>query len=300
MRKHLEKFFAEYNYPKNSTEALLLAYDKMSGDPEFISLVEGFYNVYNPDPVFIFDTMDMIAERAGVHPYTAKFVYYACLSRELPAVYEKNGISLDIMHDSLADMRYKLFECLEVYGIPGFFAPNTFYGFYILHKFKLGRLEFCVDPYLGEPITIGDYTLNKGDRAISIHIPSSGEKFDKATRYDAYDRAYYFFRKVRGMDVKAFTCHTWLLNPDNKKILPEKSNIVSFIDDFRITFREEFEDGGPDMWRIFGADGDKPYDKLPRDNSLRRAIADWLAAGNKMGRGEGVFLWDPVKKCTVV
>ena len=45
-------------------------------------------------------------------------------------------------------------------------------------------------------------------------------------------------------------------------------------------------------WRIYGADGNKPADELPRNTSIQRAYADWLKKGNKAGWGYGIFLFD--------
>lgn len=299
MKKHLQKFFLSYDYPQTAVKGLLDAYDKLAESPEFISLVERFYTDDRPDPKSVETVMDEVASATGVHPYTAKFLYYACLTRDLPDVYNQNGISHVIMRDSLEDLRYKVLECMEVHGIPGFFSTSWFHGFFTLRLFKLGRLEFCVDQYNGGELTFGENVVKQGERVMSIHIPSSGEKFDRTARFESYDKAYHFFREVRGEDVKAFMCNSWLLYPDNVKILSEKSNIVSFLNDFRIVERKDFDDRGHDLWRIFGADGDKPYEELPRDTSLRRSYAEWLCAGNKIGRGKGLFVWDPVRKCNI-
>ena len=69
------------------------------------------------------------------------------------------------------------------------------------------------------------------------------------------------------------------------------SNIVSFMHDFDIIYSEETSDFD-NAWRIYGADGNKPADQLPRNTSIQRAYADWLQNGNKAGWGYGVFLFD--------
>ena len=42
-------------------------------------------------------------------------------------------------------------------------------------------------------------------------------------------------------------------------------------------------------WRVFGTECDNPPDKLPRNNRLQTAIADYLASGGKLGEGFGVL-----------
>ncbi len=298
MINHIRRFCLDYEYPQSSADVLIEAYGKMKGDNEFFSLIDVFYTHSRPDSPTVTKLIEEAAERTSVDPLAAKLLFYICLVPDLQKQYEKYGIDLDIMHDSLKGLRCKLYECMEVNGVTGTCSPGWFYNIFTMKVFKLGRMEFCIEPYHSVPVTIGDYAVNTGDDVISVHIPSTGEKFDKAARLDSYDRAYRFFRDVMGKDVKTFFCGTWLLYPDNKKILPETSNIVSFMDDFRILLKGEYHDEGV-LWRIFGADANKPYNELPRNTSLRRAFADWLSAGNRMGRGEGVFVWDTLNKCTI-
>ena len=91
-----------------------------------------------------------------------------------------------------------------------------------------------------------------------------------------------------------FCCGSWLLYPRHREFLPEKSNILRFLDDFEIVSWAEKENFG-DAWRVFGRYSELPVEQLPRDTSLRRAYADWLAAGNKTGDGYGLFLFDGEK-----
>lgn len=296
MKKHLKKFFLAYDYPEDSVKQLLEAWEKLENSAEFISLVERFYTDNCPIPKEIETVMDAVSEAVGVHPYTAKFLYYCALTRDLPEEYNKRGISHVVMHDSLNDLRYKLMECLEVHGLPGFFSTSWFYGFFKLQLFKLGRLEFHVVPYKGEDRTVGDQLLKNGDDIINIHIPSSGEPFDEAARYDSYEKAYHFFKEKFSKDVKVFHCHSWLLYKEQEKFLPEKSNIRGFMKDFNIVSSEEYETPRDNMWRIFGKYADLPANELPRDTSLRRAYAEWFEAGNTCGFGRGYFMWDDVLK----
>ena len=48
----------------------------------------------------------------------------------------------------------------------------------------------------------------------------------------------------------AFCCHSWLLFPENREILPETLNMVDFIGDFYIYDSEEY-DVFHDKWRVF-------------------------------------------------
>ena len=82
-------------------------------------------------------------------------------------------------------------------------------------------------------------------------------------------------------------CATWLFNPDHYKILSENSNIIGFMNDFDI-IEEMIDEEFKYRWRIFGKDADLPFDKLPRDTSLQKAYADWMASGNTAKAGYGI------------
>ena len=84
----------------------------------------------------------------------------------------------------------------------------------------------------------------------------------------------------------------------NKQILQEKSNIVSFMDDFKIVTSEEYPDNR-NMWRIFGSGAELPPNELPRQTSMQKAFADWIQSGHRLGGGVGVFVYDPVRKITI-
>ena len=89
-------------------------------------------------------------------------------------------------------------------------------------------------------------------------------------------------------------CGSWLLYPRHREFLPEKSNILKFLNDFEIVSWEEKENFG-DAWRVFGRYADLPFEQLPRDTSLRKAFAEWLCSGRKTGSGFGFIIFDGEK-----
>jgi len=300
MKNYLESFFKRYDYPEAASAELLGAYDILSKNDDFNAVVKLFYDVDELRPADIERAMEKVSRDTGVHEYTVKYLYYVCLTKFLPKLYKEKGIPEEVMWDSLEDFKYKLFECLEVHGIPGFHSTSWFYSFLRARLFKLGRMEYHIIPYRGDTVEIGGVTVKDGDDTINIHIPSAKDSFGKEARYDSYSKAYRFFKDVIGQEVKVFQCNSWLLYSKNLEILPETSNIVSFIGDFKIVKDEEFKEPRSNMWRIFGRYGEAPADQLPRDSSLRRAYADYLATGAYPGHSKGVFVWDDVNKKTIV
>ncbi len=299
MKNYLKFLFDRLEFPKQHNGTLFEAYDVLSKYDEFNTLVESFYIDKNMTHGEVDAHLNHLIELTGLNPHTAKFVFYCCLTKELPKEYAAAGISEDIMWDTLEDFRYKLYTCLEIKGVPGYFACLWFFGIVRLTIFKIGRLEYKLKEFEDEDITLGDYTVKKGERVIDIHIPSSGESFDTAARYESYSRTYKFFREVRKEDVKAFVCSSWLLFPEHYQMLKPTSNIVSFMNDFNIYRSEMYEDKRLNLWRFFGSHAEKPFEELPRTNSLWRAYAERLCAGGDVGRGIGVFVWDDVNKVTI-
>lgn len=298
MKTYLKNFFERYDYPADSVKILMGAYDVLEKNEEFCEFLDRFYKEEGLGIDVITPAMKKIAADTGLHMYTVPFLYYICLGKELPKLYEAKGIDISVMWDSLWDFKYKLLECLDVHGVPGFFACGWFYDFLRADLFKLGRMEYHIREYGGEPRIIGGKEVKKGDKYINIHIPSAKESFSAETRYASYEKAYNFFKNLTGEDIDLFGCGSWLLFGKNREILDPKSNIISFMDDFKLTKSELYEDPRDDMWRIFGKYANAPANELPRDTSLRRAYADYLATCGA-GHGSGFFRWDKEKKMPV-
>ena len=304
MKAYLNEFFAFYNYPEAAVQALNDAYDKLKDNENLNFLLDNFYKDTTIGMGKIENMMDEAAEITGVHKYTAKFLFYVLLSKQLKEEYKAKGLDEQIYIDSMADLGYKVKESFKVYGVWGFFATGWFYNFFRLGCFKLGRLEFEIiglnlDNLEQKEYTVAGKTVKAGTPIINIHIPSSGEPFDKQARLDSYNKAYHFFNDVLGKNIDTFACGSWLLYDKNKEILGEKSNIVDFANDFNILGSWEYKDPWHDMWRIFGKYGTGPAEALPRETSLQRAYADFISNGGIPGASKGVFVWDDVNKITL-
>ncbi len=277
----------------------LSAYDALSQNGDFTALYDTFYTDNSLTAESVEEKLISIAEQTGVHEYTAKYLFYLCLTKVLIPRYKEQGIDEQIIFDTFEDFKYKLNECLDSYGISGFKDTLWYFNFMRGLIFKIGRLQYEIMEYHFQEATVGGVELKAGDTVLNVHIPSSGESFDKAARFDSYSKAYYFFRDVMHIDAKMYVCSSWLLFPDNTKILSPKSNIVSFMDDFNIFFSYNYQNAYNVLRFMFGGMENVPYEELPRDSSLRRAYVDWLLAGNSVGFGRGAFIWDEENKTVI-
>lgn len=238
--------------------------------------------------------MKEIAAETGV-PYQSlhQLLYLNC-AYDLCALYRQRGIADEIFYASMNDLRCKLIECREVYGMWGNATDGWSDGFFKLDRFALGRLQYEQRTFPHEDYICGEVILRQGDPVLNTHIPSAGP-FPRALRYDSYRRAFDFYPEIRCCGkYLPIICNSWLLFPDHEKFLPQNSNILDFMRDFDI-IKSSYSERPHAWWRIFGRHFQDPFDKLPRDTSLRRAYANWLVAGNNTGSGHGVMLFDGEK-----
>lgn len=298
MKQYICEFMTEYDYPQPASDAVFEAYDALEKNENFHTLLNCYYKDENINVDKEEGPLYPISQSENVHFYTAKLVFYICLSRDLKREYLKAGYTEAFWSENIADLHCKMMECFNVHHIWGIFSLGWFNHVFRMRTFTLGRMCYNVGEYDGENFAVASRTVKRGDKFISIHIPSSGKPFDRAARLDSYERAYYFFKEDFGEKEPLFRCESWLLYPANRKILSSGSNIVSFADDFKLVKSYEYPDNRY-MWRIFGDKYELPPEELPRDSSLRRAYADFLAKGNKPGAGVGFFLYDPINRTTL-
>ncbi len=138
-----------------------------------------------------------------------------------------------------------------------------------------------------------ELALSTGDYILEIHIPA-GSRLDLKECKESLAGALLFYKNYfPNRSITAFTCGSWLLEPQFEKILPQTSNIVQFQKLFHIYPIPGNE--GPFLDRVFGygyTDKLPDLQKLPRETSLQRAIADFLISGNRMRPAAGIILAD--------
>lgn len=289
MKKYLTDFFNDFDYPPSDAEHLLSVYEKISANGEAAAILNDAVSAYAAN--IDIDHKEEILGRArkisnitSIHPYTVDLLVYICLTKRLRELYVEKGLDLQIFRDSVLDLKWKLDECKTVKGICGSFVAGWFGGFFKLTRFALGRLQF-------EVVTARcDYekngvTLKKGEtKVINVHIPRTGTPMDKTGCDEAYAKARAFFKNEVGEN-GAFVCHSWILFPENKSILPAHTNTYRFLSEYDIV-DWGYNEGG-DLWRLFDTHEMNP-ERLPTNTSLRRAYATHLKNGGRVGWGYGI------------
>lgn len=291
MREYLISFFKEFEYEDKDAQHLLYAYDIITSKESANKLLREILSAYEAniamdDQAEIFNRARRISEITRVHDYTTELLMFICMTKHMKEVYSERGLDMQIYRDSVLDLKWKLEECKAVKGICGSFVSPWFCGFFDLTRFALGRLQF-------EMITIWqDYKKNgvcleRGkSRVINVHIPRTGTPLDRESCDKAYAQAREFFKEQVGDDCP-FVCHSWLLYPENKNILPPHTNIYRFMSEYDIIDWEV--NNGDDLWRLFDTEEKNP-DRLPADSSLRRCYIEHMKNGGRVGCGFGVKL----------
>jgi len=137
--------------------------------------------------------------------------------------------------------------------------------------------------------------LAPGDPILDTHIPAGGN-FNVQSCAESLNYAMEFFAKYfPNKSFKGWACHSWFLDNQYEMILSEHSNILKFQ---RELYLYPINEGGEDSyWRIFGENGMKDGIKnAPRNNSMQKAVAEFIEQGSKLSAGGGFFLKDDIKE----
>ncbi len=298
--EYLRNFFEEFEYPEEGANALFSGYAtfKAAGlEGDFDGLIVRYEKDMLTDHRQLRVAMQALSQKAGVHEYQGTLLLMIALSAPLKGYYAQKGISLEIWRDSMLDLKYKMLECKQLYGVWGVNAGDWFAWFFQCKRFGFGKLQFEIAPFKwsydfeGE-IEIDGATLTAETLVLNTHIPNTGLPLDRESAHEAYARAKAFYKEFDGSifqgDRVIFSCRSWLLFQRHKEVLKKESNLYRFMEDFNIVNEGEYPDYSL-TWRIFGTKKLDDIEALPQKTSLQRAYAGWMKKGEKTGWAVGAF-----------
>ena len=291
---YIKEFCQKYEYEPDAVDFLEEAYHILKNNKEgfeiFCSCVELYKNNIEFESQPVFEKIRSLSKITGLHDFTLELLYMISLTPHLKELYIKENLPEDIYDASVCDLKWKAKECKDNYGVWGMFVGWWTIGFFKLKRFAIGRLQFNMREFPHD-MSANGLSFAKGEKYIDVHIPSSG-RLDYDECQSAYKRAAEFFSKRYGMKNIIFGCRSWLLSPDNEKILPENSNILKFMRDYTI-LEIDIDPENSNLWRIFNKMR-MPEDvsMLPEDTSLRKAFKKWLQKGNTINAAFGVIIYD--------
>ena len=236
------------------------------------------------------DLLQEIADATGIHRYTVDMVFLLLSAKPLEYLYLRQGLPMQMYLDSMADLRYKLFECQKMHGKWGTFVTPWFPGFYRLQRYTFGRLEYDVTTSTEEYKDV----LKPGDLMLSCHIPSSGPLLEDAVK-DSLRQAYRFFQDKNMLPSNGklvVRCMSWLLYPPILEKLDDNTNMKKFYRLFDIVDQGPHEQNH-DFWRVFYVPySEEALQTVPVRTRLERVLVEHLKSGEKMGAGKGFLVVD--------
>ena len=297
----LEQFCSFYDYPNEAVTAFRDVFEQLNFKEEYGAPFEAMRKRFLLHQATIYDLMEELhglAATMGIAEETLDFVFLLSLVEDLLEKYRFAGVEESVYWETMADLGYKLRECLAVRHIPGTFVTGWFNDYFRLERFAFGRFQYEIRHvriyHDGEPRY---YTLssgakvNEGDLFLNLHIPSSGVPLTEEVRLASYQKAWEHLHLLFPNGKALFGCHSWLLYPNMQKFLPETMNVIQFQKDFCIVDSED-DPTFHNAWRLYSDQAGKPVGELPRDTTFRRLYAEWLSQGNTAGDGLGSCLYD--------
>lgn len=128
--------------------------------------------------------------------------------------------------------------------------------------------------------------LKKGDPVLDVHI-QEGSKLDHSLCGKSLSMAIDFFdRHYPELEFKAFTCFSWLLDPQLQQLLKKEANIVRFQKEFYLY--PVFSDETQALERVFKHQGIN-VDAASAGTVLQKKIIEFMSTGKKLQEG-GMFL----------
>ena len=284
----LQNLMAVGGYPSAAVENITALADRIDGNAQLSSQLETLVNEYMYPEADGLDAclaaVKALAEKYGENEYCLYNMFILACAPILKERFDAAGFPERVFYNTADDFRCKLLECKACKGVWGTFHPGWNDGAFKMRRFAFGRFQYevCTYDWENDFVTSCGKVMHVGDKYINIHIPSTGVPLTDDVRLASYKEAYEYYKDMFPDGLMLFCCGSWLLYPRHREFLPKHLNILRFMDDFEVVGWAEkptFEND----WRIYGADAELPYDKLPRKTSLQRAYADWLLSGNKAG-----------------
>ncbi|MEU6849108.1 acyltransferase domain-containing protein [Actinacidiphila alni] len=269
--------------PEADREAVVATMPGPATDPERWRALTSCHTALSAPPGTPVDWPDAPAALGAAGRYFYVHLFLAALPDAL-AAHRALGVPEDVTRATFADVGEKMRLYRLAHGTGGLDRQVWLLRHFRGTLFRLGRLQFDrarldAVAYGGTPDGGGPAD---GEPVLEVHIPGDGPLTPEACA-DSYGRARAFFARHFPAEPYAYaTCRSWLLDDQLAAYLPPTSHIIGFQRRHRLFGARPCCDDAV-LEFVFhrppGAPGPADPDRLPRDTTLRRAIADHLRAG---------------------
>lgn len=208
---------------------------------------------------------------------------YSGWALEAHREYRERGIPDEVFFDSFRDFTLWSRQCWRQKGRWGLTEWEWNALTLKLAVFRLGRLQYQ-PRVLREPLSVQGREIPSGTPVLELHIPEGGpllpERVDSSLA-----AANPFFERYFSQGYALMHCHSWLLAPELRQLLPPDSNILAFqsrfvVYDVDYSFRQAEE-------RVFG-DIREDVEAYPARTGLQTNLKAHLLSGGRVGIGQGI------------
>ena len=187
------------------------------------------------------------------------------------AEYTRLGISEEIYVATMAAFSRFVREHMDSYGCYGFNRGSWTPRQVSCKLFRIGQLEYEMTSREGEPI-------------VSLHIPTDVDLRPQVLRPSLQEGLQEFYRLFPEYKGRKVYCHSWLMSPLLKDLLPETSNILKFQEMFDV---EADTLPGRDILLWVFKNPKLPPEEFPEDTSLQRKLKQFFLNGGQFLDGKG-------------
>lgn len=146
-----------------------------------------------------------------------------------------------------------------------------------------------------EPVTLyltqWQEVLRQGDPVMTVHIPSRGRMGPEECGASFTMAVEFYKQHFPEVAFRAFTCHSWLLDPQFDQLQPPPPNICAFMREWYL-HPAEGADERQTWQRVFDLFGDwnqRDWNTAAQNTSLQRSIVSFAREGKHLRGGGGVI-----------
>ncbi|MEV0635720.1 acyltransferase domain-containing protein [Streptomyces sp. NPDC050619] len=267
---------------------------RVTDDPELLRCLESAVEELvrgMGEPRGMIDLPDLDWAAGAMRRCFPAYVFVAALPH-IRAYHQARGIPADVSRLTLADLGRNMAVYRRRHGRAGVQAPRWLTHHFRGELYQLGRLQFERARHgerTARVLAEAGLDVAPGTPCLNLHIPDFLGPLSPA----ACDRSLalareFFMRHYPEERYRAVLCHSWLLDPQLKRYLPEESNVIRFQERFRVA-REDTEPSDTEPVQFVFGDPELPIERLPRRTRVERAVGDHLRAGGHWYIGHGWF-----------
>ena len=217
--------------------------------------------------------------RARPHPERLALRLYAQYALERRPEWEAAGLSEQVYRDTMSDLVLWYREYVRQKGEPGVVEWEWLALPLKRRLVRLGRLQYQPRT-LERETTVRGVLYPAGTGVLEVHIPAGDALLPRGAD-DSLRRAMAFFPPERRA---LLHCHSWLLAPELRELLPPGSNILYFQSLFDV-YEEDFSFRQAEE-RVFGEIRDD-IASYPERTGLQKSLKRYLLSGGKVSMGLG-------------